>query len=77
METTFQSWLLQQQSRSDRVGKLARALSTADLNYTPPRRKNDEHKKWADIITRRGKPEHIQAFNRAWNEYQEAKDNGS
>ncbi|MCB9446696.1 MAG: hypothetical protein H6669_20885 [Ardenticatenaceae bacterium] len=70
---TFRSWLLQQQSRADRVGKLARALSTVDYSHTPARRKDDEHKKWADIITRQGKPEHIQAFNRAWNEYLAAK----
>ena len=77
MEMTFRNWLSRQQSRMDRVGKLARAISTVDPSYTPSRRKNDEHKKWADIITRQGQPEHIQAFNRAWNEYQEAKDNGS
>jgi hypothetical protein len=77
MEMTFRSWLIQQQSRMDRVGKLARAISKVDANYTPPRRKNDEHKKWADIITRQGGPEHIRAFNRAWNEYQAAKDKAS
>jgi hypothetical protein len=77
METTFQDWLLQQLLRTDQVGKLARAISTADLSYTPSRRKDDEHKKWADIITRQGQPEHVLGFNRAWNEYQEAKDDVS
>jgi uncharacterized protein YozE (UPF0346 family) len=75
MDMTFRKWLLQQQKREDRVGKLARAVSTVDPNYIPPRRKHDEHKKWADIITRQGKPEHIQAFNRAWDEYLAAKEN--
>ncbi len=74
MEITFQDWLLQQQSRADLVGNLARAVSTTDPHYTPTRRKNDEHKKWADIITRQGKPEYIQAFNGAWNEYLAIKD---
>ena len=69
MEITFQDWLFQQQSRADQVGNLARAISTADLRYTPSRRKEDEHKKWADIITRQGKSEHIRAFNGAWHEY--------
>lgn len=77
MDMTFQNWLLQQQSRTDRIGKLARAVNTVDHTYTPSRRKNDEHKKWADIITRQGKPEHIPAFNRAWDEYLAAKDSVS
>ena len=77
MDTSFQNWLLQQQSRKDRVGSLARAVSTADLSYIPPRRKNDEHKKWADIITRQGQPEHIRAFNRAWDEYQTIQDDAA
>jgi uncharacterized protein YozE (UPF0346 family) len=77
VEMTFRNWLLEQQSRTDPVGKLARAISTVDHNYTPPRRKNDEHKKWADIITRQGQPEHVLAFNRAWDEYQAAKENAA
>lgn len=74
MTTTFQDWILQQQSRMDEVGKLARAIRVADLSYTSSRRKDDEHKKWADIITRQGQPEHIRAFNGAWDEYLAVKD---
>jgi uncharacterized protein YozE (UPF0346 family) len=74
MAITFQEWLLQQQSRTDQVGMLARAISVADLSYTSSRRKDDEHKKWVEIIIRQGHPEQIQAFNEAWHEYLATKD---
>ncbi len=66
---TFQSWLFNQKRRQDLVGKLARAFATVDLGYVKPRRKPDEHKKWADIVTRLGEQEHVLAFNQAWREY--------
>jgi uncharacterized protein YozE (UPF0346 family) len=70
MKLTFQQWLFNQKKRQDRIGKLARAMEQVDFSYMRPKRKSDEHKMWADIITRHGEPEHVLAFNRAWNEYQ-------
>ncbi len=67
---TFENWIARQAQRSDQVGELARALASIDpSNYRPPRRKFDEHKKWADLITRHGTWEQVRAFNRAWKEF--------
>lgn len=73
MKLTFKNWLANQKEREDQIGKLARAMTDVDYSYIKKRRKPDEHKKWADIITRHGKPEHVLIFNRAWREYQTAK----
>lgn len=73
MKLTFKEWLLNQKGRKDRIGKLARAMAEIDFSYVQPRRKPDEHKRWANIITRHGKPEHVPTFNQAWQEYQAAK----
>ncbi|MCA9998401.1 MAG: hypothetical protein KDE56_21710 [Anaerolineales bacterium] len=73
VELTFKAWLLKQTERKDAIGKLAQAMSKMEYTYTP-RRKNDEHKKWADIITRHGEVRHVVAFNQAWREYQIAKE---
>ena len=74
MSTTFQSWLSRQDHRQDDVGKLARFLADRGDNYTPGRRRTDEHKKWADIISWQGKPEYMVSFNQAWREYEASKD---
>lgn len=73
MKLTFKEWLFNQKERQDKIGKLARAMAKIDFSYVQPRRKPDEHKKWADIITRHGQPEHILTFNQAWEEYQAGK----
>jgi hypothetical protein len=70
MNSTFQHWLSNQKQRQDSVGKLARAMAEVDYGYVQKRRKPDEHKKWADIVTRHGEPKHVLAFNQAWREYQ-------
>lgn len=69
MNAAFKPWLLKQIERQDQIGILARAMSQIEDNYKP-RRKFDEHKKWADLVTRLGNPDHVRAFNRAWREYQ-------
>jgi hypothetical protein len=74
MGLTFQSWLSDQDHRQDAVGQLARYLGDRGDNYLPGRRKMDEHKKWADIISWQGKPEYVISFNQAWREYQASKD---
>ena len=73
MNLTFTSWLFNQLERKDQIGNLSRFLEKLDHGYERLRRKPDEHKKWADIITRHGEPEHILAFNLAWHEYQVAR----
>jgi hypothetical protein len=73
MKLTFKEWLSDQKKRKDQIGSLARAMAKIDYSYVRSRRKPDEHKKWANIVTRHGKPEHVLIFNRAWREYQAAK----
>jgi hypothetical protein len=70
MKLTFKRWLSNQKERQDQIGKLARAMAEVDHSHVQTRRKSDEHKKWANIVTRYGEPEHVLAFNRAWREYQ-------
>lgn len=70
MNLTFNSWLFNQKDRQDQIGKLARFLNRLDHRPVQQRGRSDEHKKWANIITRHGEPEHIRAFNLAWHEYQ-------
>ncbi len=69
MESTFQNWLFSQLDRQDEIGLLARAMAKADFSFSNTNRRWDEHKAWASIVTRQGKPEHIPAFNLAWHEY--------
>ena len=73
MKLTFKNWLFNQKEREDQIGKLARAMATIDYSPVQRRRKPDEHKKWADIVTRHDQPEYVLFFNRAWQEYQTAK----
>ena len=72
MNLTFKRWLFNQNERQDQIGKLARAMASLDSKYVQLQQKRDEHKKWANIVTRHGKPEHVIAFNQAWREYQVA-----
>lgn len=70
MKLTFKRWLFNQKDRQDEIGKFARAMLKVDFSFSRSKRRWDEHKQWAGIVTRQGKQEHISAFNRAWNEYQ-------
>ena len=69
----FYNWLLKQQDRQDAIGLFARALADVDKKRLKKkrrgRRKNDPHKKWADIVTRRDNPRLTMAFNDAWQEF--------
>ena len=73
MNFTFHHWLANQQERSDQIGQLARAMAQIqEANEPLPRRKPDEHKKWAGIVIKHGEPEDIFTFNQAWQEYKKA-----
>jgi hypothetical protein len=71
----FQQWLNRQQDREDAIGRLATALADIDAKKYPysRRRKPDEHRKWATIVTRLGSQVHVRSFNRAWSEFLKAK----
>lgn len=72
---TFENWIANQTQRPDQVGALARVLVQIDFStYRPSRRQSDEHKKWADLITRHGTGEQVHAFNRAWKEFLRAQE---
>ncbi|MCA9970931.1 MAG: hypothetical protein KC425_11985 [Anaerolineales bacterium] len=70
----FQTWLNLQKDREDRIGRLARKFADIDLSkhIYSRRRKQDEHLKWATILTRYGNQSHIRSFNQAWEEFQAA-----
>lgn len=70
---TFKHWLAKQKERPDNVGQLACALAEVDpgkFGRDNRRRKPDEHRRWAKIITRFGTMAHVRAFNQAWREFQ-------
>lgn len=70
----FYTWLQKQQGRKDRIGAFARTFADIDpskLKKKSGRRKKDSHKKWANIVTRRGNPRWVTVFNQAWEEYSE------
>lgn len=71
----FQQWLDKQKDRQDQIGGLARALDDVDAKKYPysRRRKADEHRKWASIVTRFGSQAHVRSFNKAWQEFLKAK----
>jgi predicted metal-dependent TIM-barrel fold hydrolase len=69
----FEEWLTNQQSREDLVGSLAREPDMQHIEHKPSRRKPDEHKNWADIVTRLDEPGRIVVFNEAWQEFLLAK----
>lgn len=73
MMLRFEDWLVEQQSREDLIGDLARVPSMQDIDPKPTRRKTDEHKNWADIVIRIAEPGHIAVFNEAWQEFLLAK----
>ena len=70
----FEEWLTNQLYREDRIGDFARVLSKVDHQPKFLRRNWDEHKGWADIVSRISEPGHITAFNQAWQEYILAKE---
>lgn len=73
----FYKWLQKQQERQDRIGAFARAFADIDpakLKKSSGRRKKDAHKKWANIVTRRGNPRWIMVFNQAWAEFDEIRE---
>jgi uncharacterized protein YozE (UPF0346 family) len=70
MKLTFKHWLFNQKDRKDDIGKFARAMLKVDFSFVQSKRRWDEHKQWAGIVTRQDKQEHVFAFNRAWREYQ-------
>ena len=71
----FQQWLNKQKDRQDQIGGLARALDEIDTQKYPysQRRKADEHHKWASIVTRFGSQAQVRSFNKAWQEFLQAK----
>lgn len=73
---TFQNWLASQKERQDNIGQLARKWADIDLNKRiyARRRKNDEHMKWATILTRHNNPSYIRTFNAAWKEFTQVRD---
>jgi hypothetical protein len=68
---TFEEWITVQQSRKDFIGEFARILATQDREQTVSKRRSnvDEHRFWADIITRMPPPGYVVAFNQAWQEF--------
>ena len=71
----FQQWLTNQKEREDQIGRLARDMDEIDAKKYPAsqRRKADEHRQWASIVTRFGSPAHVRSFNQAWQEFLQAK----
>jgi hypothetical protein len=70
----FEQWLTEQRYRKDRIGDFARFFSEADEQEYFSKRSRDEHKGWADRVSRIAEPRHITNFNQAWQEYSLAKD---
>ena len=73
MILTFEEWLTNQQYREDLVGNLARDPKMQNVEHKSSRRKPDEHKSFADIVTRTDEPGRITVFNEAWQEFLLAK----
>jgi hypothetical protein len=69
----FADWLVHQQQREDAIGDLARVLVLQTITQKVSNRRIDEHKNWADIVTKSDTPGHIFAFNDAWQEFLRAK----
>ncbi|KAA3661597.1 MAG: hypothetical protein DWQ04_15915 [Chloroflexi bacterium] len=72
----FEAWLIAQQNREDLIGDLARILIMQNIEQKSSRRKPDEHKTWVDTVIRIAKPEYINVFNEAWQEFLLAKQAG-
>lgn len=69
MTLRFADWLFNQRHRKDDIGDLARVLALQDIGQKFSKHKVDEHKSWADIVTKIDAPGHIFAFNEAWQEF--------
>lgn len=70
----FRSWLDNQSQRKDQIGRLARFMVDKELKFRRSRRrKPDEHRRWASTITYYGDITLVRSFNKAWQEYQNAK----
>ena len=65
----FEKWLINQQYRDDLIGDLACVLSMQNIDRIPSRRKQDEHKNWAEIVIGITEPGYIAVFNEAWQEF--------
>ena len=70
----FQTWLNKQQDRDDLIGELARQPQMQNVEHKPARPKKNEHKDWVDIVVNIADPQHRFAFNDAWQEYIQYKD---
>lgn len=73
MTLKFGEWLAVQRDREDFIGDIARVPGMQLANVVPSRRKNDEHKKWVDIVIKLAEPGHVEGFNEAWQEFLLAK----
>ena len=71
MVLRFEEWLDDQQDREDFIGDFARVLLIHDTFHKGPARKAkvDEHRSWADVVIRMVRPQYIDAFNEAWQEF--------
>ncbi|MBK8902405.1 MAG: hypothetical protein IPM53_14560 [Anaerolineaceae bacterium] len=73
MILTFGDWLIDQQSRQDSIGELARVSGLQNPEMKSSRRKIDEHKNWAKLVVNNVSPGYIEVFNEAWQEFLLAK----
>ncbi|MAU00020.1 MAG: hypothetical protein CL608_22995 [Anaerolineaceae bacterium] len=73
MILTFGDWLINQQSRQDSIGALARVSGLQNPEIKHSRRKIDEHKNWATLVVNNVNPGYIEVFNEAWQEFLLAK----
>jgi hypothetical protein len=71
----FQQWLRNQQDRPDQIGRLAQVLADVDVKKHSYSRggHSDEHRKWARIVTHFGSQSYVRSFNKAWQEFLQAK----
>jgi hypothetical protein len=69
----FEEWLTNQQYREDLVGHLARDPNMQNIEKKSTRHKSDEHRNWADIVTRIDEPGRTAVFYEAWQEFLLAK----
>jgi hypothetical protein len=65
----FEEWLIDQQSREDLIGDLARVPGMQNIAHKAAGRKSDEHKNWANVVIGIPEPGYIYIFNEAWQEF--------
>lgn len=70
----FEEWLTEQNAREDRIGDFARVLGKVEFPPLFLKHKWDEHKGWAELVTRIPEPGYVPTFNLAWREYVLAKE---